>query len=101
LRPRSPLLAELASCEEGVCVTSIWSRADNVIVPPENAALGKGDVVFEDLGHMALLLSPRVADIVVSLLSVEQRADALARPALPPPPEPEPDSFGRPSASLS
>ena len=100
LRPLSPLLAELSNCEHGVCVTSIWSRADNVIVPPENAALGKCDVVFEDLGHMALLLSPRVADIVVSLLSAEQRADALARPALAPP-EPEPDRFGRPSASLS
>src|SRR5262249_57805683 len=88
LRPRSALLAQLAACPrpDTVSVTSIWSRADNVIVPPENAALSVDDVIFEDLGHMALLLSPRVADVVASLLSAEQRADALARPALLAPP---------------
>ena len=82
LRPKSALLAELAACEQPVCVTSIWSRADNVIVPPENASLGEGDVVFEDLGHMALLLSPRVADVVAARLAADQRSDALLRPEL-------------------
>ena len=82
LRPRSALLAELATCEHPVRVTSIWSRADNVIVPPENASLGDGDVVFEDLGHMALLLSPRVADVVAARLAADQRSDAPARAEL-------------------
>src|SRR5262245_49484222 len=86
LRPRSSLLEELAACAcpDTVSVTSIWSRDDNVIVPPENAALGTGgdDVVFEDLGHMALLRSPRVADVVAARLAAEQRADALQRPQL-------------------
>jgi triacylglycerol esterase/lipase EstA (alpha/beta hydrolase family) len=99
LRPKSALLTQLAG-KTNVSVTSIWSRADNVIMPPENASFGADDVVFEDLGHMALLLSPRVADVVASLLSAEQRSDALARPALLAAPS-DPDPFGRPSTSLN
>jgi len=58
---------------EKVPLTSIYSLADNVIVPPESArAFGAGDeVVFDDLGHMALLWSPRVADAVAARLAAD------------------------------
>jgi triacylglycerol esterase/lipase EstA (alpha/beta hydrolase family) len=67
----------------GVLYTSIWSRCDNLIIPPDSARLspraraehtGDGgteldDVVFDDLGHLSLLVSPRVADAVATRLA--------------------------------
>lgn len=97
LRPRSQLLDELATGPrpEGVVLTSIYSRADNIVVPPGNARLhGAGDEVeFGDLGHMALLLSPRVADAVAARLSdstVVERARGPAPAAETAPAEPAP-----------
>jgi hypothetical protein len=72
MRPRSELLLDLAAGMRpgAVRITSIYSLADNVIVPPGFASLGvSGDnVVFDTLGHMSLLLSPRVADVVAERL---------------------------------
>jgi triacylglycerol esterase/lipase EstA (alpha/beta hydrolase family) len=50
---------------------SIWSRADSMIVPPESASIAPSgaDRAFDDLGHLSLLLSPRVLDAVVEQLS--------------------------------
>jgi hypothetical protein len=41
-----------------------------VVVPPDSSSIAPlgCDVVFEDLGHLSLLLSPRVADAVVGAL---------------------------------
>jgi pimeloyl-ACP methyl ester carboxylesterase len=75
------------SAPEGVLYTSIWSRCDNLVMPPESAQLTPrppeegtatdvdasgdrlDDVVFDDLGHLSLLVSPRVADAVATRLS--------------------------------
>jgi triacylglycerol esterase/lipase EstA (alpha/beta hydrolase family) len=64
---------------EGVLYTSIWSPCDNLVVPAESARIapaaagvaagGVEDVVFEGLGHLSLLVSPRVASAVASRLA--------------------------------
>ncbi|MBI5497558.1 MAG: alpha/beta fold hydrolase [Deltaproteobacteria bacterium] len=58
MRPGSAFLAALPAPPP--TLTSVWSTSDAVVLPPENAACGAGDVVFDDLGHLSLLLSPRV-----------------------------------------
>ncbi len=50
-------------------ITSIWSTCDNLVVPADSSRLGPGDVVFDDLGHLGLLTSPRVADAVAERLA--------------------------------
>ena len=68
----SPLYAEMGPviAREGLSYTSIWSRADAIIEPPESASLAPAgeDRVFDDLGHLSLLLSPRVIDTVAERL---------------------------------
>jgi hypothetical protein len=55
---------------DGIQVTSIWSRADAIIEPPESASIAPTgqDCVFDDLGHLSLLMSPRVLDTVAERL---------------------------------
>jgi pimeloyl-ACP methyl ester carboxylesterase len=55
---------------DGVQLTSVWSRADAIIEPPESASIAPvgEDRVFDDLGHLSLLLSPRVLDVVAERL---------------------------------
>ena len=67
----SSFLGELGMPKPGVAYTSIWSRADAIVVPPESASLAPAgeDRVFDDLGHLSLLLSPRVVDAVVERLT--------------------------------
>jgi len=49
---------------------SIWSRADSMVLPPESASVAPSGVdrAFDDLGHLSLLVSPRVLDAVVAEL---------------------------------
>jgi pimeloyl-ACP methyl ester carboxylesterase len=56
---------------EGVVFTSVWSRADAIIEPPESSSIAPvgEDRVFENLGHLSLLLSPRVLDAVAERLA--------------------------------
>ena len=53
-----------------VAFTSVWSRADAIIEPPESSSIAPDgeDRVFDDLGHLSLLLSPRVLDTVAERL---------------------------------
>ena len=62
----SPLLTDLGPVRPGAAYTSIWSRADAVIQPPESASIAPAglDEVFDDLGHLSLVLSPRVVDVI-------------------------------------
>ena len=55
---------------EGIVFTSVWSRADAIIEPPESSSIAPvgEDRVFENLGHLSLLLSPRVLDTVAERL---------------------------------
>jgi triacylglycerol esterase/lipase EstA (alpha/beta hydrolase family) len=50
--------------------TSIWSRADAVVIPPESSSVAPHgtDQVFDDLGHLSMLLSPRVAAAIAERL---------------------------------
>jgi triacylglycerol lipase len=66
----SPFLCDLGQIREGVVYASIWSRADAVIVPPESSSIAPcgEDCVFDDLGHLSLLLSPRVAETIADKL---------------------------------
>ena len=87
IHPRSPLFTSLGQAPRHKNYTSIWSRCDNLVLPPESAQLtpiapeaGEAqvedmadnlydDVVFDDLGHLSLLLSPRVVDAVAERLA--------------------------------
>lgn len=72
LRVDSSFLTEMGPprLNDGVRYTSVWSRADAMIEPPESASLHEAgcDRVFDDLGHLSLLLSPRVFDVVADRL---------------------------------
>ena len=50
----------------GAKYTSIWSKADAIVQPPESSSIAPAgsDGVFDDLGHLSLTLSPRVVDII-------------------------------------
>lgn len=57
----------------GVPFFSIWSRSDNIVVPSTSSELTSdpgdlADVVFDDIGHGAMLFSPRVADAIADRL---------------------------------
>jgi triacylglycerol esterase/lipase EstA (alpha/beta hydrolase family) len=71
-RRGSALLAEIGplAAREGISYTSIWSRSDAIIEPPESSSIVPAgeDRVFDDLGHLSLLLSPRVLDSVAERL---------------------------------
>jgi triacylglycerol esterase/lipase EstA (alpha/beta hydrolase family) len=62
----SALLADLGPVRAGADYTSIWSRADAVVQPPESASIvpAGSDEVFSNLGHLSLVLSPRVVDVI-------------------------------------
>jgi pimeloyl-ACP methyl ester carboxylesterase len=66
MRPGSPTLTRLASVPPPACpVLSVWSRSDAMVVPAASARLTWADeVVFEDLGHLSMLASRRVARLV-------------------------------------
>lgn len=67
----SELLNELASPVPEVPYTSIWSRTDSIVLPQSSSSIVPAgeDVVFEDLGHLSLLASRRVARVIVERLS--------------------------------
>lgn len=66
LQGDSVILTELGPVRAGAAYTSIWSRSDAVVQPPESSSIAPGgtDEVLPDLGHLSLVLSPRVVAIV-------------------------------------
>jgi triacylglycerol esterase/lipase EstA (alpha/beta hydrolase family) len=72
-RAESSLLTDLGplAARDGIQYTSVWSRADAIIEPPESASIAPvgEDRIFDDLGHLSLLLSPRVLDTVAQRLA--------------------------------
>jgi pimeloyl-ACP methyl ester carboxylesterase len=71
LYPGSSLLERLeaAPLPPEISITAIWSRSD-ALVPQTRANPMRGveQVVFDDLGHLSLLVSRRVADEVIARL---------------------------------
>lgn len=66
-RPGGPFLRHLNSlpAPEGVRVTSIVAGRDLLVLPAHSAAAPFGEtVVFDDLGHLDVMLSPRAFDAV-------------------------------------
>jgi pimeloyl-ACP methyl ester carboxylesterase len=78
----SPLLGELGPVPAGAAYTSIWSRADAVVQPAESASIAPAgtDEVFDDLGHLSLVLSPRVVAAVDARLRALPPAPSDAAP---------------------
>jgi triacylglycerol esterase/lipase EstA (alpha/beta hydrolase family) len=71
LRPGSPLMQrlEVADIPEGVRPLVIWSRADALVWNRAQAGWrGAEELVFDDLGHVALLYSRRVAREIIARL---------------------------------
>jgi pimeloyl-ACP methyl ester carboxylesterase len=67
----SELLARLASLPmpDGVRITTIWSRADGLVSSRHHATIeGADEVAYDDLGHLAMLASGRVAREIVARL---------------------------------
>lgn len=80
----SELIRQLAAAPlpPSVKVTAIWSRADGLVPSSKYARLpGAEEIVYDDLGHMALLGSRRVAAEI---------ARRLAEPTAPRAPHPAP-----------
>lgn len=55
-------------------LTSIWSTADAIVLPPESSSCGVQEVVFDHLGHLSLLLSPKVWSAVGQALTAPEPA---------------------------
>jgi len=95
------LCERLGAGVPSVRYTSIWSRADNLVLPADSARLAApkepadappqtavgstrldgrcvilDDVVFDDLGHLGLLVSPRVAAAVAERLAADDAGAA-------------------------
>jgi pimeloyl-ACP methyl ester carboxylesterase len=71
LRQGSELLAglERAGIPPGVAMTVIWSRADSLVWHPRQATVdGAEEIVYDDLGHLGMLASRRVAAEVAARL---------------------------------
>jgi hypothetical protein len=72
LRAGSEVLSRLRDCPvpSGVRATCIWSRADGLVSSRAEATLpGAEEIVYDDLGHMGLLASRRVARELAARLS--------------------------------
>jgi triacylglycerol esterase/lipase EstA (alpha/beta hydrolase family) len=78
MRPGSPLLRDLAAADGGVeaaeCI-SIYTADDAIVVPPSAAYWpGALNIEVRGLGHMSLLFSRRVYELVRENLAVPSRA---------------------------
>jgi triacylglycerol esterase/lipase EstA (alpha/beta hydrolase family) len=67
-RPGSAFLAEIKA-ELNVPTVCLYSKLDDVILPPVSAAWGNRVVAFDELGHLSLLYSVEVCDIVLHELT--------------------------------
>jgi triacylglycerol lipase len=71
LKPGSDLLHRLAAqpLPAETAITVIWSRSDALVPWDRQARLpGCDEVAFDDLGHLTLLASRRVAEVVIERL---------------------------------
>ncbi len=66
----SPLMQRLASAPPPVHtkILAIWSRADALVPGARQAIPNAETVVYEDLGHLALLMSRRVTNLLLTVL---------------------------------
>ncbi|MCP4446932.1 MAG: alpha/beta hydrolase [Myxococcales bacterium] len=72
LSPQTPQFRRLAAAPlpDRAALTVIWSRADVLVTSARQARwVGAEEVVYDDLGHLSLLYSRRVATEVIARLS--------------------------------
>jgi len=70
MRPDSAWIRDLGQCDPGVPVLSVWSAADNFIAPQDSSRLaGAREKIMPALGHLAMLFSPVVLEILLNELS--------------------------------
>ena len=66
LHPKSDFLKNLNKLPEASPVTVIWSRSDPLVPSGRYGHLeGAEEIVFDDLGHLSLMRSKRIIDIIV------------------------------------
>jgi triacylglycerol lipase len=70
MQPDNAWLRDLAQVEPGVPTLSIWSATDNFIAPQDSSRLaGAREQIVPALGHLAMLLSPLVLEILLGELA--------------------------------
>jgi len=87
MRPASPLLRRLAADDpipDAIECVSIYSADDAIVVPPRNAYYpGALNIEVRGLGHMSLLFSRRVYELVRENLAAPTARDDDARRPVP------------------
>lgn len=79
MRPGNPWLQNLANPAAVLDTLAIYSPHDNFVMPQSHSQLpGAANEPIDDLGHLAMLYSPRVAQ---ALLSAFDRMDTRSRQA--------------------
>jgi triacylglycerol esterase/lipase EstA (alpha/beta hydrolase family) len=79
MRRDSAFLKELPLAH--AAYTSVWSTTDGIVLPPDSSSCGVPEVVFHDLGHLSLLMSPRVHAVVAGVLTSTPGGSAVAQSA--------------------
>jgi triacylglycerol lipase len=75
MQPDSAWLRDLAQSDPGTPTLSVWSALDNFVAPQDSSRLaGAREQVLLALGHLAMLFSPRVLEILLSELSYHGRS---------------------------
>jgi len=71
MQPQSRWLRNLNSQTlPPIPICNIWSRDDEILLPPETARLeGASEIVLEDMGHMVMAFSPRVLQCLEAQLA--------------------------------
>jgi len=70
MQPDSAWLLDLAQSDPGTPTLSVWSALDNFIAPQDSSRLaGAREKILPALGHLAMLFSPVVLEILLNELS--------------------------------
>lgn len=70
MEPDSAWIRSLELADPGVPMLSVWSPADNFVAPQDSSRLaGAREKVVPALGHLAMLFSPRVLQILLDELA--------------------------------
>lgn len=70
IEPESAFIRALPPADRRVPTVTVWSPADNFVVPPDNSRLaGAREIVLPGLSHLAMLFSPVVLDTLTRELA--------------------------------
>jgi pimeloyl-ACP methyl ester carboxylesterase len=80
LQPGSGFLEGIAE-PPSVALTSVYSGLDQIVFPPKSADFGNRSIRLDDLGHLAILFSPRTLEAVageIQTVATGRKPDAAA-----------------------